>query len=564
VGLSSAEVLEMVCIMAPLLQKLERKVVARDVKRDGFSIDTEAVEAVEETQVNDTPERPATTGADDPAGETRVGDSASGKPKQRKLTNFRADRRLNLELSVRFAEISDTMGPYVPHMANSLGLYIREADPEALAENEVRLEQVARWCYVHSFDGSHMQGRSNSSLRDFHIAGKLQKKEPVLGANTLAGSAVGLAKERENLVRRAQSAYEELLSRWTKQAIAERAASSEAGVKAAEKILRSIEETFWDVARQLAIVNGVGIKSSVTIHVKTRQLLAGSLKERFRVPMQELLALWTRISYGFGRPEAPLRAMLPKETLNLGLIRLLRGVYPDESRIWSDAIDRSKIPATDDFAQSTEKGDEAGVSAMQAYTEQLVSSAYMRSQDHLRRIVRAAASRSDLDYVLELWKIARDRSQKDSSAMSPDNLETLCVFLQVLLRTKSFGQEAPEVGKALEEVFALFPTPTPLPIYHTILSVYSGRYNTAMAKNMPGGDTMLGKLKVTWDRMKKDGVTRDLEAYRLAIVGFGAHGDFDAVRQCWKDLAEDEECRRLWMEQSGCKWNNPDANWSTS
>ena len=555
VGLSPEEVLQTVSVLVKALETVDKTTTAHDVQEPGTAVLSENSKDVEGSQAGDTVNDE--TNLSDGPSDVRPSNAPVGKHK--KASPFRPSKRLNTKLSAHYAELTNTVGPYVPHIGNALGLFIREASQDVLEANEADLEKVSRWCFVHSFDGSHVQGRSNQSLRDFHIAGKERGQEARSNAPTKSGSASALAAEKADLVRRAQSAYEQLLSRWAKRAIADRASSLETGAKGAERILQSIEETFQSVGRQLALIHGEGIEGHIAIHQKTRNLLAGAFKERIRAPMREILALWTKVSVEFGSKGAPLRDVLPQETITLGLLKLIRGVYPDQSRIWIEAVGRSKVPATGETDQPTALEDKKDAAVMQAYTERLANAAYMRSQSYLRSIVRSAASRSDMDLVLSLWQMTKKHLEQNNLAECNDRLETLCAFLQVLLRTMSFAQHAPEVKQAVGEIFGLFPNPTPLPIYHTLLSVYGARFAVAMAKNLPGGSTrgdtnaMHQNLKVTWNRMKTEGVARDLEAYRLAVTGFGTHGDFDGVRACWQELHTDQECRRLWMRQSGGK-----------
>jgi len=81
-----------------------------------------------------------------------------------------------------------------------------------------------------------------------------------------------------------------------------------------------------------------------------------------------------------------------------------------------------------------------------------------------------------------------------------------------------------------------------------------------MARDLPGpsnrseGGQMHENLRATWDKMKVEGIAKDLEAYKIAVMGFGSHGDVEAVKRCWTDLNQDQDCKRIWSEQADSRF----------
>jgi hypothetical protein len=426
---------------------------------------------------------------------------------------------------------------------------------EQLLKKSSEWESVTRWCYSYSFLASNSQRGLSRAARGLRPVTKQDAGESAPEESVSGGPAPDLALEKLNHVRLCQSAYDEYLKRMVTQALRVLTANPSEATPLAEGILESVEKVFADAGNQLSFVRGEAHEARSPVHSKTRQMQVSALRDRSRLRLSELLALWTELSVNFGGQDKPLRSVLPPETVDLGVLQLARDTYPKRSPIWDTA--RSQLRALNRRPSTAAPEEQpSGSPVPEEYRLRLVTESLTRSPPVLRSLVRNAAHRGQYETVTNLWHLTKGDLEVRPPEDNEESMTTLCTFLEVLLRTLSFGSHVLESQKALAEVFSCFPRPTPLPIYHTLLSVYSGRYNAAMARDLPGpsnrneGSQMHDNLRATWDKMKAEGIAKDLEAYKIAVMGFGSHGDVEAVKRCWTDLNQDQECKRMWNEQA--------------
>lgn len=568
IGLSEAEADELVGSLARVVMRFDQAVIMEDLGLDkagqGITSRDHTLEPQEEE------------GSVDPASDTA--DPAVVKPdfafKTKASKSKRNERTLGhrqyhaykKELLHRHEQINEQFGPYVPHIAASLGKYIQRMPNEQLLKNSSEWESVTRWCYSYSFLANKSQRGLSRAARGLRPA--TTKQEPAESApeeTVSSGSAPDLALEKLNHVRLCQSAYDEYLKRMVTQALRVLTADPSEATSLAEGILQSVEKVFADAGNQLSIVRGEAHEARLPVYSKTRQMQVSALRDRSRLRLSELLALWTELSVNFGGNK-PLRSVLPPETVDLGVLQLARDTYPRRSPIWDTARSHLRGLIGEPSTAAPEE-QSSGSTVPEEYRVRLVTEALTQSPPVLRSLVRNAAHRGQYETVTNLWHLTKGDLERRRPEDNEESMTTLCTFLEVLLRTLSFGSHVLESQKALAEVFSCFPRPTPLPIYHTLLSVYSGRYNAAMARDLPGpshrneGNHMHDNLRATWDKMQAEGIAKDLEAYKIAVMGFGSHGDVEAVKRCWTDLNQDQDCKRIWNEEADSRCHFSLQHW---
>lgn len=159
--------------------------------------------------------------------------------------------------------------------------------------------------------------------------------------------------------------------------------------------------------------------------------------------------------------------------------------------------------------------------------------------------------------LLTLWEMSSPvlRRQSDNEL----GTRLLSVFLStVVANVSKEDPEANELRRILEEIYGLLPRPTPLPVYHSLLSLYAG-ISTSPAAGVKeptvSSEASLANLIATWSRMREEKITPDLKAYMLLITGLGKKGDYQALQQIWEELTHDAECKALWQkEEKSCEY----------
>lgn len=158
--------------------------------------------------------------------------------------------------------------------------------------------------------------------------------------------------------------------------------------------------------------------------------------------------------------------------------------------------------------------------------------------------------------LLTLWELSSRilRQQSDSEF----GARLLSMFLSTAVANMSTEDpEATELRRMMEEIYALLPRPTPLPVYHSLLSLYAGVSTSPAAGGKEptvSSEASLANLIATWSRMREEGITPDLKAYMLLITGLGKKGDYQALQQTWEELTHDAECKALWQkEERSCE-----------
>jgi hypothetical protein len=102
----------------------------------------------------------------------------------------------------------------------------------------------------------------------------------------------------------------------------------------------------------------------------------------------------------------------------------------------------------------------------------------------------------------------------------------------------------------LNALLSLLPSPTPLSICQTLLSHY------ARSDALEFGSTSrssLAALRATWERMRQEGVKKDIKTYMMYMEGLGRKGDFAGLKEAWEDLRVDAACRASWEKEEQAK-----------
>jgi pentatricopeptide repeat protein len=127
-------------------------------------------------------------------------------------------------------------------------------------------------------------------------------------------------------------------------------------------------------------------------------------------------------------------------------------------------------------------------------------------------------------------------------------------FLQLFLQGLSiFASSAStsrnritQLSTSLDSVFSLLPSPTPLIIYQTLISHYARSDAVELGS---GPNSSLGALRAVWNRMKIEGVVKDIKTYMMCMEGLGRKGDIKGLRELWEELRVDKVCKEEWERE---------------
>lgn len=161
--------------------------------------------------------------------------------------------------------------------------------------------------------------------------------------------------------------------------------------------------------------------------------------------------------------------------------------------------------------------------------------------------------------LVTLWELCSSLLRRDNQASEPRLSQVrefqtrwLSAFLSPVVANVALGDpEADKLKRIMGEIYAHLPRPTPLPVYHALLSLYAGvtpSPTDGQAITM-SSEASLANLIATWSRMRGEKVTPDLKAYMLLITGLGKKGDYQGLQQIWEELTQDAECKALWQEE---------------
>lgn len=326
-------------------------------------------------------------------------------------------------------------------------------------------------------------------------------------------------------------------------------------------------------------VEEAGLPTSTPSH-KTLRLLRGASKARVTGSAVDLAHLWLSayqkaLHSGQRVPQVTVdRTMAALTTLDV-LDQSTDGIAKT-GVLWKRAT--VGLPAT---STSLAAGDRKGQN-MELFAHNLVNEASLRSLPALKSQLRRLTHRGVWKSLYLLWDATHDRLVRNESlpagldfSDSQVRIQALSEFLSAFVQKAIEDDRQPEgdVDAAftrLNQIIALMPSPMPLVAYHTLLAMYArspGSYippiTLATGPLNPLGkiagstakEDALTALHAVWSAMRAERVSPDVKAYMIYMEGLGKKGDMQGLQSAWKDLHQDEGCRR--REEAAAKANDP-------
>ncbi|GHJ84025.1 hypothetical protein NliqN6_0427 [Naganishia liquefaciens] len=437
------------------------------------------------------------------------------------------------------------LAPYAASVAHLL-----EHEPPSVPPLEPHII-LARWCFHSSiiFGSSTIPTRPPTDLRRI----KESRPDP---ENRVEGALQGLVRdvpqsrwpsksarqaphvfsqskaERQGDIEQCQRPYLNMLRDMT-----EASATSDA-----DKVGANIPDVLATLDASIRALTTTS-KASTRGHI----LQGSAIHERAVGPVVELLELWLEAHFSVIRdgddrlldsvPEglaAALRVMHRLDTQELAakLENRLRAWAPSARR-WQDDLaddERDKI------------------------VKKFLGACMLRDPNSLSFRLHRATHGKGAEQISRLWEMCSPLV----AHLGTDNERTgvLSLFLTTTVTAITNGNAGNHKLKSiLSEIYSRLPRPTPLPVYHALLSMYAGINTSPADGNQESGHTTvsseasLANLISSWSRMREEKVTPDIKAYMLLITGLGKKGDYQALQQAWEELVRDADCKALWQKE---------------
>lgn len=187
---------------------------------------------------------------------------------------------------------------------------------------------------------------------------------------------------------------------------------------------------------------------------------------------------------------------------------------------------------------------------------EILGSCLLTNPENLTSRLHRLAKHKNKDELLFLWRSCSSIMKAQSDNETRTNLISL--FLTASLANLPDGKsQYDELQAVLAEIHSILPKPTPLPVYHSLLSLYAGINTTSSLDHQETGNSVLSSqaslqnLLATWSRMKAEKVTPDIKAYTILITGLGKKGDYHGLQRVWEELVNDAACKALWQKEEG-------------
>jgi hypothetical protein len=275
-------------------------------------------------------------------------------------------------------------------------------------------------------------------------------------------------------------------------------------------------------------------------------LQSGTIQERAIGPVVHLLGLWLDINLSLFRDaDCPVLECVPE-----GMAAALRVVHRSDMR---DLAAQLQSRLRSDRARS--QLDESTADKSGELVSAFFGACLLRDLENLSYRLHRATKSKDSTEISALWELCSPiiPQLRDDEART----RVLSLFLTNIVTSISTGEAGTTSLKGtLSEIYTLLPRPTPLPIYHALLSMYAGINTSPSDANQESGHTTisseasLANLISTWSRMREENVTPDIKAYMLLFTGLGKKGDFQALQQAWEELIRDAACKALWEKEA--------------
>lgn len=287
---------------------------------------------------------------------------------------------------------------------------------------------------------------------------------------------------------------------------------------------------------------------SATTKASTRgqTLQSAAIHERAVGPVVDLLGIWLEAHVSVLRDSGDQLLDLVPEGLAAAL-RVVQRLGMQQLAVGLESRLRS--------ASGRARGDHLADDECGRVVKKFLGACLLRNLNSLSFRLNRAAKGKDTEQITMLWEscspLIRHLSDDDARA------RVLSLFLTVFVTAITNGNAGTQdFNNKLSEIYSLLPKPTPLPVYHALLSMYAGITTSPSDGNRESGHTTvssqasLANLISTWSRMREEGVTPDIKAYSLLITGLGKKGDYQALQQAWEELIRDADCKALWQKEA--------------
>lgn len=279
-------------------------------------------------------------------------------------------------------------------------------------------------------------------------------------------------------------------------------------------------------------------------------LQSASIHERAVGPVVELLGIWLETHVSVVRDSGDkLLQSVPE-----GLAAALRVVQRSDMQELAVKLESRLRSASGRLQRDHLAEDECG-----EVVKRFLGACLLQNLNSLSSRLNRATKAKNSEHMSVLWEscspLILHLSNDDARA------RVLSLFLTVFVTAITNGNaETQDFNNKLSEVYSLLPRPTPLPVYHALLSMYAGINTSPSDGDQESGHTTvssqasLANLISTWSRMREERVTPDIKAYSLLITGLGKKGDYQALQQAWEELIRDADCKALWQKEANqCK-----------
>ncbi|KAJ9103978.1 hypothetical protein QFC21_002441 [Naganishia friedmannii] len=267
-----------------------------------------------------------------------------------------------------------------------------------------------------------------------------------------------------------------------------------------------------------------------------RQMLHSTIQERASKPVVELLARWIEASR-----LPPQNGGVDYATAALGGVAAVpRILYRESMR---DIAAKLRQRVRNDLVDDNE-------------ISNILGSCLLEIPETLTSRLHGLLKRKSKDELLFLWQACSPILKAQSDHEIRTNIISLFLTTSLANRSDSKSQ-SDELQAVLAEIYSLLPKPTPLPVYHSLLSLYAGINTISSPDHQETGNTVLSSqaslqnLLATWSRMKAEQVTPDIKAYTILITGLGKKGDYQGLQRVWEELVNDAACKALWQKEEG-------------
>lgn len=435
------------------------------------------------------------------------------------------------------------LAPYAPHVARILQL----EGFSATAEEETI--ELARWCFLSSIlfgappipakppadlkspRGTHARNVPATGSSGEQVHDVPQSRWPSKSARHVPHVFSQSKAERQEDIDQCQRPYLHLLktiSRGLPQSNADRAGTE------IDNILSEVESS----TRSLAAAT----KGSTRGHT----LQNTTIQERAFGPVIELLRIWLDSHLSLFR-DADDQVL---DSVSEGLAAALRVVY--HSDMEDLAVKLQSRPRLNDEERQQ---DPVISDEYSQVVTRFLGACLLRNLDTLSFRLNRATKGKHADGISTLWELCAPiiRHIRDDDTRT----KVLSLFLTVSVTSITNGATgAQKLKSLLSEIYTLLPRPTPLPVYHALLSMYAGIHTGPSDGNQESGHTTvsseasLANLISTWSRMREEKVTPDIKAYMLLLTGLGKKGDYQALQQAWEELIGDADCKAMWQKEA--------------